>query len=184
MFLPLIFHRTLLLQYSYFFSYTPWKVLLEKGRGLDFWSSIFSFVEGSLFLESLVFWKWGKEKTLIFTRYTHSQILWFVCVEASPGVTGVGNFCSASLRLLWGYLATTNRSFSSAGCNLAFLVEQGTGTGELTPFIKHPWSKKHVNFIPSSHSSQKGKRLRVPLQRCNWVWHNPSWTGIFERRGR
>lgn len=86
-----------------------------------------------------------REKMLIFTRYTHSYILPSVCVEASPGVTGVGNFCSASIRFLWGYLATTNVGFSSAGCNLAFLAEQGTGTAEL-----EPCSKSHGNFIPSS----------------------------------
>lgn len=39
--------------------------------------------------------------------------------------------------------------FSSAGCNLVSLAGQGTGTEELTPFIKQPCSKSHGNFIPS-----------------------------------
>lgn len=117
------------------------------------------------------------------TRYTDSQILSFVC-----GVTGLGSFCSASVRYLQGHLATTNGSFSCAGCNLPLTAEQGTGTAELTPLIKPPCSKSRGNTIPSSlPRSERTKGLPGFLWRgvTNWwVWHSPSWTGSVERRGR
>lgn len=154
-------------KYSYF-SY-PWRAMkggAGKRKRLGLLIFYFLICGGiSCFLRAL-FWLISlkarkREKTLIFTRYTHSQIFPFVCVEASPGVTGVGNFCSAYLRLPWGYLATTNGSFSSAGYNLAFLAEQGPGTAELAPFIK-PW--QFYSFKPIH---LRKERLRAPLQRCD-----------------
>lgn len=150
MFLPFIFHRSLLLQYSYF-SVTheePWKVLLEKGRGLDFYLIFSHLWWDLLILESVVYIDQfeSEEKRENANIYQiHSLPDSSICMCRSITRSGVGNFCSASLRFLWGYLATTNVGFSSAGCNLAFLAEQGTGTAEL-----EPCSKSHGNFIPSS----------------------------------
>lgn len=165
MFLPFIFHsywEVQLLQLP-MKSHERWCWKKEEAWTSDL---LFSHLWWDLlFLESLVLIdqfesKEKRENTNIYQ--IHSLPDFSICMCRSiTGVTGVGNFCSAYLRLPWGYLATTNGSFSSAGYNLAFLVEQGPGTAELAPFIK-PW--QFYSFKPIH---LRKERLRAPLQRCD-----------------
>lgn len=165
MFLPFIFHSYWEVQLLLSYTWRAMKGGAGKRKRLGLLIFYFLICGGISCSLRALFWLISlkarkREKTLMFTRYTHSQIFPFVCVEASPGVTGVGNFCSASLRLPWGYLVTTNWSFSSAGCSLAFLAEQGPGTAELAPFIKQPCLKSHGNFILSSLSISERKETQ------------------------